>query len=74
MGMIDELTKAGWVRFGDHSRYWKSPDDTGPSGKKWTVGPAHTEMLVRKASAPKPAPRAKTTSTKKKSTTAKKAD
>ena len=62
MGMIEELTKAGWQRLGDHSTYWKAPDDAGPSGKKWTVGPAYTEMLVAKPPRPSlhrgPSPRA----------------
>ena len=66
MTAVDELTKAGWQRLGDHSSYWKAPDDSGPSGKKWTVGPAYAEMLVRKASAPKPKPKTSSTGEKRK--------
>jgi hypothetical protein len=71
MSREEELVKAGWVRLGTHSIYWKAPDDLGPSGRKWTLSPAHAELLKRKAAEP---PKAKPAQRKKKTATAKKAD
>ena len=46
--IIAELTDGGWVRVGPYSPYWKAPDDTGPSGRKWSEYNAHREMTARR--------------------------
>jgi hypothetical protein len=62
MSYESDLIAAGWLQVGP---VWKAPDDSGPTGRKWHIVAAHSEMTDRgevipvKAAAPPPKPRAR---------------